>query len=410
MGLSLAPLGCQATELSAATAPKSASAPVTCIDAGATLRLQSAAAGALGLRAELAQVRSLRTRRLVGGRLVPIDTQVAHVFAPVAGRVESLDAPVGAQVKRGDLLARIVSPDVAAAASDVRRTRAELEVAKKSLARQRALSKLGATSLQEVEGARDRLQVAVAEEERAGAMASLLGAGRRAPAKAVGGDGDGDGIQGEAGRLLRLTSPIAGEVIARGSNLGVTLQGAYDGGLGPELFTIADLRRIWLEIDLHIGDVGDVRVGAAVEVWPLADAPQEAPLATGHLSWVSKTLDPNTRTGIAHMEIDNPTGALHPFAPVRAYVAVAGSPRLSVPRRAVAQVGGKTVVWVAQVPGDGAAGEGASGGWQLIRRPLQVDLGEPGDHVEVLFGLKPGEQVVSGEAADWSARLLAACP
>jgi cobalt-zinc-cadmium efflux system membrane fusion protein len=56
---------------------------------------------------------------LTSGRVALEDVRSGHVFSPVTGRVVSIKAQLGQNVKKGDPLAVIESPDIGSAVSDV---------------------------------------------------------------------------------------------------------------------------------------------------------------------------------------------------------------------------------------------------------------------------------------------------
>src|ERR1700678_3581313 len=60
------------------------------------------------------------------GRITFDDLRVSHVFSPVTGRVTKIQAQLGQRVKKGQILASIVSPDMGQASSDL--TKAEADV------------------------------------------------------------------------------------------------------------------------------------------------------------------------------------------------------------------------------------------------------------------------------------------
>jgi membrane fusion protein, copper/silver efflux system len=114
----------------------------------------------------------------------------------------------------------------------------------------------------------------------------------------------------------------------------------------------------------------------------------------GELKEILPQVSANTRTLQARFEVDNRAGKLTPGMLLRIQVAGAATERLVVPAEAVIQTGTRAVVIVRK---DGGAFE-----------PREVKLGaELGDELEVVQGLREGEQVVaSGQfMVDSEARL-----
>jgi len=176
--------------------------------------------------------------------------------------------------------------------------------------------------------------------------------------------------------VATLTAPIAGVVVDRQVGPGQYLQS----GGGTPLFTIADPSSVWLLANVREADAGLVKVGQSVEVHVLA-YPKRTFKA--RLTYVAALVDPTTHRLPVRAEIDNRDGALKPemFANFRILTSDE-SQSLAVPEAAVVYEGDAAHVWVA-----------ADNGLLSFRT---IHTGRSNDGlVEVLDGLKPGEQVVT---------------
>jgi len=174
----------------------------------------------------------------------------------------------------------------------------------------------------------------------------------------------------EPQRRIVLHSPIAGFVTLKS-----VLEGTY---VTPEmeLYTVADLDRVWVFADVNEDEIPLVAVGqrAAIEV---ASAPG---LREGTVAFLQPTLDASTRTLRVRFDADNPDGALRPgmYATVRIEHSLGDV--LALPDEAVIDTGVRRVVFV----------EVADGRFQ----PREVSLGRKGgDAWEVLGGLAAGDRV-----------------
>lgn len=174
----------------------------------------------------------------------------------------------------------------------------------------------------------------------------------------------------EPRRRIVLHSPIAGFVTTKS-----VLEGTY---VTPEmeLYTVADLARVWVIADVNEDEIPLLAVGqrATVEV-ASASAPRE-----GTVAFLQPILDQSTRTLQVRFEADNTDGALRPgmYAMVRIDRPLGDV--LALPDEAVIDTGVRRVVFV----------EIADGRFQ----PREVSLGRKGgDAWEVLGGLAPGERV-----------------
>ncbi len=307
----------------------------------------------------------------VGGRLGFDDSRVAHVFAPVTGRVVRLLAEPGQHVKKGAPLLAMVSPDVGSAFADAVKAEADVTAAEHERQRQQELVAAHAGAPRDLEVAEGAWEKARAELERAREKTRLLS---RASWDAV-------------TQELTLRSPIEGEVVARAATPGLEVQGQWNGAGSPvELFTIGSLERLWVLGDAFEMDLPTLKVGEEVTLHVPALPGRSF---RGRIDWVASVLDPATRTVRFRCAVDNEDHALRPeMAPVLS-VALPARQHLTVPRTAVLRVGTDQVVFA-------AAGERNG---QLAFQPVRVRVGEelPDGTVPILAGVEPNRLlVVSG--------------
>jgi cobalt-zinc-cadmium efflux system membrane fusion protein len=323
-------------------------------------------------RLEKVEARELPQAVSGAGKIAFHDLHVTHVFSPVTGRITRVMARPGERVRRGAPLLSLLSPDVGSAFADLVKAHADLEQARAELVRQRRLADVQAASRRDLEAAEDTFRKAQAEHDRTQQRAALL---RSGAVNAV-------------SQEYTLLSFIDGEVIARQANPGAEIQGQYSGGSPLELFTIGDIRRVWVMADVADADLPRVEKGAAVSVRVAA---YPGRVFAGQVEWISATLDPVTRTAKVRAELVNDDEALKPE--MYAQVSIASPPRraLAIPRRAVTAVGGQAFVSVVA----GARDDGR----RVLRRRLVHLVAGAGDHVEVRDGLTAGEVVLVEEAA-----------
>jgi len=206
------------------------------------------------MRIEMVSEQEVATTLDASGRVAFDDLRVAHVFAPVSGRILAILAAPGQHVRKGDPLAEIESPDVGAALSDVGKAQADLAAAERELKRERELVEAHAAAQRELDQAQSADERARAELTRARRRAELF---RRR------------GLDGVTQRFL-LRAPLEGEVIARNANPGTDVQGQLSGGTTPELFTVGSIDPVWVYADVYEADLARVRVGAPVLVKVIA--------------------------------------------------------------------------------------------------------------------------------------------
>ncbi|MBE1526684.1 cobalt-zinc-cadmium efflux system membrane fusion protein [Sphingopyxis sp. OAS728] len=245
----------------------------------------------------------------------PQATQV--VSAAIGGRIVALNRNLGEAVRRGEVVAVIESRDAAGLRAEVEAAQARANLARSNLAREERLFGL------KVSPERDLIAARTAMTE---ANIALRLAGQQLSAAGVGG-----------GSLNRIgfVAPIGGQVTARSVVLGQTV--APD----AELFRVANLGRVAINLSLTPADASRVRVGTPVEVRAHARS------ATARVRFVSPVLDSATRLVPAVALFENDGGIWRPGEPVTAILQIGASGEaMSVPASAIQTVEGRTSVFV----------------------------------------------------------------
>jgi len=173
-------------------------------------------------------------------------------------------------------------------------------------------------------------------------------------------------------RPYEVVSEVAGTVIQKHVTPGEFV------AEGDELFAVADLSTVWVDLNVYRQDFSRLAVGQPV----LLDAGEGAPTVEGRISYISPFGAPNTQTMLARVVLPNPVGAWRPGLFVTGEVTVnqAQAP-LAVRADALQSLRDWTVVFVE----DGNIFEA---------RPIEV--GRRDDQwVEVLSGLSPGQRYVA---------------
>jgi cobalt-zinc-cadmium efflux system membrane fusion protein len=288
-------------------------------------------------------------------------------------------ASLGADVRAGQSLARIWSPEAAEATAALESARAAEQLARRSLERERALFERRVAAEREVLEAEAAVAKAAAETAAAAARLAAMGFSS-VPGNAHGRD-----------PVVSVTSPIAGTVIERTASV--------DAPVGPDtvLFTIADLRTLWLTVRVPEGRAAAIRRGQAVDV-SLAALPDRS--VRGTIAYISPIVVPDTRTVDVRVEVPNRARDLRPGMSATARIdlpdAVSGGaqePPLLVPRSAVQELNESTVVFV-------PAGER-----QFRAQAVRVGA-TYGSDVELLSGVEAGDRIVVRGAFTLKAQAL----
>jgi cobalt-zinc-cadmium efflux system membrane fusion protein len=298
----------------------------------------------------------------LNARIAYSDNHTARVFSPIAGRVEKIVAETGQEIKAGDELLRIDSPDFAQAASDSVKADADLVRKQEAYDRAKGLLEVEGIAVKDYESAEADLIQAKAEAQRAKARM------RNLHASSVSADGD-----------FILRAPLGGIISERHVNAGSEVRP----DASEPLYVITDPHRLWVLVDLPERQLDKVKVGQkiAVEVDAFPDE-----VFPGRIAVISETLDPATRRVQVRCDVDNHTHHLKPemFARVTP-VADTHTTLPRVPNTALFTQGLYTYLFVEISPG------------VLQRRKVSLAV-QGSDYTYIREGLQAGESVVTSGA------------
>lgn len=289
------------------------------------------------------------------------------VLAPFSGPVSRLLVSPGAHVKKGDALALVDSPDFAAAVSAYRKALATARTARRLADLDQDLARHHGVSQREADQA--QTDAANAEADRDAALQALVSLNVDPQAiKAI--------QQGRATARIEGTirAPIAGTVVEKLITPGQLLQA----GTTP-CFTVADLSRVWVMAQLFGSDLAAVSVGDPAEV----QTGSTAKTLSGTVGNIAAIVDPNTRSVMVRVVVENPGDVLKKQMYVRVRIrARQESTGLLVPVSAILRDDQNlTFVYVAAPDGS------------FARR--HVSLGyRSGDRYDITAGLHAGDRVV----------------
>ncbi len=307
----------------------------------------------------LGEVTALRPGGLrVTGTITYDQDLVSHVGPKTAGRITDLRAELGSRVTGGSVLARLESPEVGTTRAELVEAEALLMIAQETFDRETRLEAQGISSRREVLEAEAQLRTIEARRRSAEERLRLVGASL----KGAGGNFD-------------VIAPYDGVVVERHAGRGEVV------GPSDQLFTIADLTTLWIELDIFERDVSSVSTGHSVA---LTTAAWPGRIFPARIDYVADILDFQSRTVRARVVVENLDGALKPgmFATAMIHNAEEGTVA-GVPRDAVQNVDGNDVVWI---PGD------EEGEFQAVLVLLGAEL--PGAMVTIERGLLVGDRIV----------------
>jgi membrane fusion protein, heavy metal efflux system len=214
-----------------------------------------------------------------------------QVFTPYQGRIIALFGSVGDDVKKGQTLFTIDSPDLLTAESTLIAAAGVLELTTRSLARLTELYKTLAVSQRDLEQGKSDQQTAEGN----------LRAGRDSVRLFGKTDAEIDHIVAtrSADPTLVVPSPITGRITARNAAPGLFVQPASP----PAPFIVTDINTMWMLADVAEADSPAFRVGQEVQVRINAFPGRNF---DGKITTIGASVDPNTRRVLVRSEIKDP--------------------------------------------------------------------------------------------------------
>ncbi len=295
----------------------------------------------------------------VTGVVQPDIARAVPVISLAAGRVVEVKAKLGDMVKKGQLLLRVQSNDVAGAYQIYRKAVNDELLARVQLQRQQILYEKGAVAKSALEQAEDVAKNARADLDAATEQLRLLGVDKDHPSG-----------------IVDVVAPISGVI----SDQQVTNAAGVQGLSGPNPFTISDLSYVWIICDVYENDLDAVRVGEFADI-RLNAYPSKT--FKGRIDNILPILDPNLRTAKVRLEVPNPGEMRIGMFVTATFYGKQAETRAAVPAAAILHLHDREWVYVPISAGHFKRAEVVAG------RTL------PNNMQEVVSGLKPGDQVVS---------------
>jgi cobalt-zinc-cadmium efflux system membrane fusion protein len=306
----------------------------------------------------------VRETMRVPGRIEVDEARMARIGSPVAGRITDLDATVGQNVRRGQVLATLNSTDLSSAQLNFLREQSQRLQAMRAADRAEQLLKADVIGTAEVQRRQSELTQADAELNAARDQLKVLGMSEAAIKRLA--------DTGTITSRTQIVASVSGTVIERKITEGQMVQPA------DSVFLIADLSHVWIVADIPEQASGVARVGepAAAEIAALPGQ-----VLQGKLAFVSPTVNPETRTVRARMNLANADGLFKPA--MLASMLISGKPqkRQVVPAAAIVREENRDFLFV------------QTGGHAYQLRPVSVGAEHEGRRV-LLDGLRDGEKIV----------------
>jgi len=309
------------------------------------------------------------TLELVGSLEAGRDVEIR---SRVSGQIQALSVDVGDSITAGQQLVRIESSQqqelvrqaealkkvaIAELAAQELRAKAALQ----AFERQKDLRSKGVGTAQQLEAAESKLEIARAES-------------RLASSKVDRAESELEGSRLALAERL-IASPMSGHVASRLVQVGDLAK------TDLALLRIVDLSTVRTTVHVGASDYRQLREDQLTEV-RVDTYPDE--VFVGRVERLAPVLDPQTRTAVVYIAVDNPRSLLKPGMHARVRVRLNLHEGVSViPLSAVVERGGRKTIFVV-----------AENGGSVQQVEVQLGLVE-GSRVEVLSGLRPDVRVVT---------------
>ena len=285
----------------------------------------------------------------------------APIYARTSGYLKDWKTDIGAQVKAGDLIAEIETPEVDAqlhqAQADLANAKANANLAQSTAKRWIDLLKTNSVSKQEADE-----KISDAAAKNAAVLSSQASVERLKE------------LQG----FQRIVAPFDGVITARNTDTGALIN-AGSTGTGPELFHIVDMHKLRVYIQVPENYVPNVSNDMVADL----HFPQHpGQVFQAKFAQSANAIDPVARTLLVQLEIDNADGVLLPGGYTEVHIHVPSDQnavRLPV----------NTLLFRAE----GMQVATVDGNNHIVLKPIKISR-DFGNDVEVQSGLVPDENIV----------------
>jgi cobalt-zinc-cadmium efflux system membrane fusion protein len=295
----------------------------------------------------------------VTGVVSPDVSKQVPVPSLATGRIVEIDARLGDEVKKGQILFKVRSADIANAFSNYRQAVKNEELSKVQLERANTLFEHGAIPKSAQEVAQNAEDDNVVVLETAKEQIGLLGADPEHPTG-----------------IVQVFAPVPGTI----TDQQITDQSAVQSYSAPAPFTISDLAHVWIICDVWENNMAQVHIGEFADIHLVAYPDR---VLKGKISNILPIIDPNIRTAKVRLEVENPGLMRLGMFVTATFHGETLEKRATVPASAILHLHDREWVYV------------PLGGGRFRREEVTAGNMLPGNLQEIVRGVKSGDQVVT---------------
>ncbi|MDP1842990.1 MAG: efflux RND transporter periplasmic adaptor subunit [Sediminibacterium sp.] len=255
------------------------------------------------------------------GEITFNENNINKIFPRSSGQVLESRFTVGDKVTKGQVLAVIRSADIAGNYAEMNAANADIIIAKRQLDNQETLFKSGIASEKDLTEAKQNYEKALSVKSKIQSSITING-----------------GINTQSSGNYNIISPIDGYIVEKKINQGNFIRS----DMGENLFTISDLKNVWVYANVFEADIPKVKEGYEVAVTTIANPNI---IIKGKIDKLSEVLDPTNKTLRVRIVLNNSDLLLKPemFAKVVVYNKGGGT-ALRVPTKSLITLNNKIFV------------------------------------------------------------------
>jgi membrane fusion protein, heavy metal efflux system len=295
----------------------------------------------------------------VTGVVSPDVSRQVPVPSLATGRIVEIDARLGDEVKKGQLLFKVRSADIAGAYSDYRKAVKNEQLAKIQLDRAKVLYEDGAIPKSGLEIAQNAEDNAIVDVETTTEHLKLLGSNPDHPSG-----------------IVEVFAPVSGVI----TDQQITNSSGVQALTPPNPFTISDVSRVWIVCDVWENNMSQVHTGEYADIH-LTAYPNR--VLKGRISNILPIVDPTIRTAKVRLEVENPGLMRIGMFVTATFHGLTTEKHAIVPATAILHLHDREFVYT------------PLGNGRFRREEVNAGNMLPENMQEIVSGLKPGDQVVA---------------
>lgn len=195
------------------------------------------------------QISNITNQLQLSGEVGFDENKVVKVFPFTSGQVLEVKVSLGDKVTAGQVLAVMKSADIAGNYSDLKTTASDVAIAKRQLDNAKSLYEKGISSEKEYEEAKENYQKALTASQKITDALRINGGGNTS-----------------ANGTYTIKAPISGYIVEKKTNAGAFIRTDN----AENLFTISDLKNVWVWANVFETDISHVREGYGAVIKTLA--------------------------------------------------------------------------------------------------------------------------------------------